>query len=273
MHLSRTVVIPSVEMLCEMDFSDMGCQIHDMEIEAYGALLKAFIAQSDVLSWDKEELISELRKELNVSDVEHREILGRVNLDDTIKMIREWRKQPNGQQQLPHNRVTTSSFPSVSLTHIPRKKMKSAPITISSSSKCLPCTQLSKVGGSPSLPTQYRDELQFSEANPGQIVKAVLPKKQTSDYSKGRVSTHNGFLHTAVDGFKPGWDKFEICATDKLIHEINRRIFGKENPNPVQIEKARALLKEQESALLEAIRKLSDVPSATFRNDDEINGC
>ena len=36
----------------------------------------------------KEELISELRKELRVSDVEHREILGKVHSDDSIKFLR-----------------------------------------------------------------------------------------------------------------------------------------------------------------------------------------
>lgn len=37
---------------------------------------------------DKEGLISELRKELRISDVEHREILGKADSDDLIKMIR-----------------------------------------------------------------------------------------------------------------------------------------------------------------------------------------
>jgi len=33
----------------------------------------------------KEGLMSELRKELRVSDEEHRELLGRVNADDVLK--------------------------------------------------------------------------------------------------------------------------------------------------------------------------------------------
>lgn len=37
---------------------------------------------------DKEGLITELRKELRVSDDEHRELLARVNADDIIQRIR-----------------------------------------------------------------------------------------------------------------------------------------------------------------------------------------
>ncbi|KAJ7976014.1 Protein EMSY-LIKE 3 [Quillaja saponaria] len=71
---------------------DMEAQIHCLEQEAYSSVLCAFKAQSDALSWEKEGLITELRKELRVSDDEHREILSRVNNDDIIHRIREWRK-------------------------------------------------------------------------------------------------------------------------------------------------------------------------------------
>ncbi|XP_019427206.1 PREDICTED: protein EMSY-LIKE 1-like isoform X1 [Lupinus angustifolius] len=70
----------------------MEAQIHQLEQEAYSAVLRAFKAQSDALSWDKEELITELRKELRVSDDEHRELLSRVNADEIIHCIREWRQ-------------------------------------------------------------------------------------------------------------------------------------------------------------------------------------
>lgn len=42
-------------------------------------------------SQEKEGLITELRKELRVSDDEHRELLSKVNTDDIIIRIREWR--------------------------------------------------------------------------------------------------------------------------------------------------------------------------------------
>ncbi|KAB2616483.1 hypothetical protein D8674_023071 [Pyrus ussuriensis x Pyrus communis] len=71
---------------------DMEIQIHRVEQEAYCSVLRAFSAQSDALTWDKETLITELRKELRVSDEEHRELLSRVNADDMIQRLREWRK-------------------------------------------------------------------------------------------------------------------------------------------------------------------------------------
>ncbi|XP_044485669.1 protein EMSY-LIKE 1 isoform X2 [Mangifera indica] len=77
--------------------SDMEVQIHQLEREAYCAVLRAFKAQSDAITWEKEGLITELRKELRVSDDEHRELLTKVNGDDIIKRIRDWR-QAGGHQ-------------------------------------------------------------------------------------------------------------------------------------------------------------------------------
>ncbi|KAA0043724.1 protein EMSY-LIKE 1-like isoform X2 [Cucumis melo var. makuwa] len=71
---------------------DMEAQIHHLEQEAYCSVLRAFKAQADAITWDKESLITELRKELRVSDDEHRELLARVNSDDIIREIREWRQ-------------------------------------------------------------------------------------------------------------------------------------------------------------------------------------
>ncbi|KAL8459837.1 hypothetical protein ACS0TY_031665 [Phlomoides rotata] len=71
---------------------DMEFEIHNLEQIAYGAVLRAFKAQSDALTWEKEGLITELRKELRVSDDEHRELLTQVNADDLIRRIREWRE-------------------------------------------------------------------------------------------------------------------------------------------------------------------------------------
>ncbi|KAL2501663.1 Protein EMSY-LIKE 3 [Forsythia ovata] len=72
--------------------SDMESEIHNLEQIAYAAVLRAFKAQSDALTWEKEGLITELRKELRVSDDEHRDLLTKVNADDLIRRIREWRE-------------------------------------------------------------------------------------------------------------------------------------------------------------------------------------
>ncbi|XP_075517820.1 protein EMSY-LIKE 3-like isoform X1 [Primulina tabacum] len=71
---------------------DMESQIHNLEKIAYGAVLRAFKAQSNALSWEKEGLITELRRELRVSDDEHRETLAEVNADELIQRIREWKE-------------------------------------------------------------------------------------------------------------------------------------------------------------------------------------
>ncbi|RDY01412.1 Protein EMSY-LIKE 3, partial [Mucuna pruriens] len=106
--------------------NDMETQIHSIEQEAYTSVLRAFKAQSDAITWEKESLITELRKELRVSDEEHRELLSRVNADDIIRRIREWRKggglQPgtvNTAQQV-HDHNTS---PTVSAS---RKKQKTS---------------------------------------------------------------------------------------------------------------------------------------------------
>nr|XP_043622106.1 protein EMSY-LIKE 1-like [Erigeron canadensis] len=70
---------------------EMESQIHYLEQIAYSSVLRAFKAQSEALTWEKEGLITELRKELRVSDDEHRELLSKVNTDELIISIREWR--------------------------------------------------------------------------------------------------------------------------------------------------------------------------------------
>ncbi|KAK7358047.1 hypothetical protein VNO80_17346 [Phaseolus coccineus] len=108
--------------------NDMETQIHNIEQEAYTSVLRAFKAQSDAVTWEKESLITELRKELRVSDEEHRELLSRVNADDIIHRIREWRKG-NGLQsgtvytaEQVHNHNTS---PTVSASRKKQKMSKS----------------------------------------------------------------------------------------------------------------------------------------------------
>ncbi|KAJ4848799.1 hypothetical protein Tsubulata_037236 [Turnera subulata] len=104
--------------------SDMETQIHQLEQEAYSSVLRAFKAQADAITWEKESLITELRKELRLSNEEHRELLSQVNADDVIRRIREWR-QAGGHQsglvgtaQAVHDQIPS---PSVSAS---RKKQK-----------------------------------------------------------------------------------------------------------------------------------------------------
>lgn len=109
-------------------YSDMEAQIHHLEQEAYCAVLRAFKAQSDALTWEKEGLITELRKELRVSDDEHRELLTRVNADDIISKIREWRKL-GGNQVARHNtsQAAYDVLPSPGLLSSRKKQKTSQP--------------------------------------------------------------------------------------------------------------------------------------------------
>ncbi|KAL1535917.1 protein EMSY-LIKE 3-like [Salvia divinorum] len=106
--------------------TDMEAKIHQLEQEAYSSVLRAFKAQADAISWEKEGLITELRKELRLSNEEHRDLLNRVNADETIRRIREWR-QSGALQPVMHNATQASRepvpSPSISAS---RKKQKIA---------------------------------------------------------------------------------------------------------------------------------------------------
>ncbi|WOK98118.1 protein EMSY-LIKE 3 isoform X2 [Canna indica] len=73
---------------CAKMKTDMEIQIHQLQIEAYSSILRAFKADSDVITWEQENLITELRNELRVSLEEHREILRRVNADSVLQKMR-----------------------------------------------------------------------------------------------------------------------------------------------------------------------------------------
>ncbi|KAL6894914.1 hypothetical protein ACP4OV_007534 [Aristida adscensionis] len=106
--------------------TDMETQIHQLEQEAYCSVLRAFKAQSDAITWEKEGLITELRKELRVSDKEHRELLNKVNNDDIIRSIREWRESGGGLQTNLINNAQRSHDTMPSPTTSARKRQKTS---------------------------------------------------------------------------------------------------------------------------------------------------
>ncbi|KAK9010467.1 hypothetical protein V6N11_036975 [Hibiscus sabdariffa] len=107
-------------------YSDMEAQIHLLEQEAYCSVLRAFKAQSDAITWEKEGLITELRKELRVSDDEHRELLNKVNADDIIRRIRDWRQAAGNQSaRLGVSHPIHSLLPSPTVSASRKKQKKS----------------------------------------------------------------------------------------------------------------------------------------------------
>ncbi|KAJ9158695.1 hypothetical protein P3X46_024256 [Hevea brasiliensis] len=117
-------VAPSIPYPRMYGETDMETQIHQLEQEAYSSVLRAFKAQADAITWEKESLITELRKELRLSNEEHRELLGQVNADDMIRRIREWR-QTGGLQSgmLGTGQAVHDPIPSPTVS-VSRKKQK-----------------------------------------------------------------------------------------------------------------------------------------------------
>ncbi|KAK0601153.1 hypothetical protein LWI29_021719 [Acer saccharum] len=246
----------------------MNLQIHYLEKEAYSYVLRAFIAQSDLLTWGKEGLITELRKELNVTDTEHGELLGKINSDKSIKMIRDWRKGAHcAQESISETRVTQSTFFG---TQAQKYVSRFQPVGTLPSTVPVPPTD-----------DQHGGQLvMFSSGNPEQPLRVVNHSIQAPSDSKrkglGKCHTKKGFL---VPKVKKKSGVIEIRATDKLIHQgygylmkvslhlggelehydIERTIYGTKTPNPAQVEKAKLTLKEHERDILHALDKLADV--------------
>lgn len=124
-------------------------QIYHIEQEAYCSILRAFKAQSDAITWDKESLITELRKELRVSDEQHRELLSKVNSEDILQRIREWRKANGFQPGRPGtSRHIQDPAPSRNLL-ASEKKMKT-PQSVASLSAFTPSPAIPSLQPSPS---------------------------------------------------------------------------------------------------------------------------
>ncbi|AQK58305.1 Protein EMSY-LIKE 4 [Zea mays] len=96
--------------------------IHQIEQQAYTGVLRAFKMQSDALTWEKESLITELRRELKVSDVEHRMLLNMVNEEEAIHRIRQSRQGCGMQSSLPYNSVVDHNLGPI------KRQKKSHPI-------------------------------------------------------------------------------------------------------------------------------------------------
>ncbi|XP_020406862.1 protein EMSY-LIKE 3 isoform X2 [Zea mays] len=151
--------------------TDMETQIHELEQEAYCSVLRAFKAQSDAITWEKESLITELRKELQVSDKEHRELLNKVNGDDIIRRIRKWRESTGGLMINLVNNSQRTHDPIPSPTTSARKRQKmSQPIL----SACVPAP--SAMHSQPlTAPMQPSSSGAKKGAQPGTKVKKTKP--------------------------------------------------------------------------------------------------
>ncbi|KAE8673625.1 Protein EMSY-LIKE 3 [Hibiscus syriacus] len=322
---------------------DMETQIHLIEQEAYCSVLRAFKAQSDALTWEKESLITELRKELRVSDEEHRELLLRVNADDMIRRIREWSTMSGLQpgmlstsqrihDPLPSPTVSGSrkkpktSQSGASLSMHPSMQpsssaMRRGPPPGAKSKKSKSSTQYPSTGvpGRPQAPNRSSSRAfatnETAEAAPydpliGRKVWTRWPEVNhfyeavISDYNRVEgchalvydINTadetwewvnlkeispedirwegedpgisHRGGRPGPGQGVKKSMARGGGVAgagRDTLIKEVEK-VFGANHPDPVEIEKARKVLKEHEQALVDAIARLEDA------SDNESDG-
>ncbi|KAJ6968042.1 hypothetical protein D5086_029005 [Populus alba] len=305
--------------------ADMEAQIHHLEQEAYRAVLRAFKAQSDQLSWDKEGLITELRKELRVSDDEHREILTLVNRDDIIQQIREWREA--GGQRAPRFNASQSVhdvFPSPTVS-ASRKKQKTflmyptgpprnqhftnhgstyddkeigkevwtrwpednnfykAVITrynptegrhalvydMNSENETWEWVDLNDMapedirweGDDPGISRGGpRRMIKKSMSHGGFISSSVRRRASTNDQSKRELLlTQNGIARKLSDNI-------ELLNTESLVKEVEM-VFGVSYPDPLDLEKAKRMLKEHEQALVDAIARLADASDGESDGD------
>ncbi|XP_023526425.1 protein EMSY-LIKE 1-like isoform X1 [Cucurbita pepo subsp. pepo] len=310
---------------------DMETRIHHLEKEAYSSVLRALKAQGDAITWDKESLLTELRKELRVSDDEHRELIASVNSDDIIREIREWRRAGGHQNMscsssLPVHDVVPS--PTVSASRKKQKTSKLYSSSVPAGSRQLNNRSSSGAllaNGSAEAPTydetfigrkvwtRWPDDNNFYkavirnydpvkdkhvlvyDANTSREtwecvdIKEIPPEDIQWDREDLRM-THRGghsgrvFRRTqSSGGFAPGagrgrgrsmsqyrkeispsqnsvgkkvMDDIELLNTEVLVKEVEK-VFNSSNPDPVELEKAKKVLKDQEMALVDAISRLA----------------
>ncbi|KAL5539871.1 hypothetical protein UlMin_043570 [Ulmus minor] len=189
---------------------DMETQIHQIEQEAYCSVLRAFKAQSDAITWDKESLITELRKELRVSDEEHRELLSRVNADDVIRRIREWRKASGLQPGMPsaaqpvHDPIPS---PTVSAS---RKKQKTSQ-SVGSLSGAPP----------PALPPSMQPSSSAIRRGPPPAARSKKQKSSTQYPSSGLT----GRAQAANRGSSGAFPSTEIPGAGNFDTLIGKRVW------------------------------------------------
>ncbi|CAI8613665.1 unnamed protein product [Vicia faba] len=234
--------------------------IHYLEIEAYSSMLKAFSAQSDLLTWGKEELLTELRKELNIADSEHGQILSKINSDESIRWIREQRKGASHSHAQGYIQTNTSRCHSASIgnstirlktpssaTFYPQNNMSHNQASLNSIHVSAP---MSVYGNAEQPKEMFNYDIQLPPIGRGSVPKGNYQFKQYCQPSECLTLNNRDNL-------------IEIRATDRVIHDVEKMLFGREKPGPVDIENAKRALDEQERAILEALGKLGDVLDGT----------
>ncbi|GAB4857274.1 hypothetical protein Ancab_015182 [Ancistrocladus abbreviatus] len=284
-HDHRLVSRPSLMEPYGMNENALALRIHCMETEAYSAVLRAFIAQSDLLSWGKEGLMTDLRKELNITDDEHRDILSKIDLDGPVGIIRRLKvscgPQTTCEMDLLHSQPSSATKPvenvstrRLKVSYTPRTTCEMDLLHGQPSSARNPVENVSDRRLKVSCCPRTACEMHLphgqppSSTNPSVVVgqfkdghwsgnslkyignaeKALKPVAQDAGViiMKGRafkVADLRRGCRPPDGNVGTRSDLIEIRATDKLICEVEKVVFGRESPDPRQVEKAKVVLR------------------------------
>ncbi|KAM7261571.1 hypothetical protein ACFE04_020648 [Oxalis oulophora] len=199
--------------------TNIEAEIHRIEQEAYCSVLRAFKAQSDTISWEKESLITELRKELQVSDDEHRELLSRVNADDIIRMIRDWRL--TGGTQVGRHNGSYEVLPTPSLSGS-LKKQKTSQLQ----------GQLAPVNTMPYLSAAPDGNRQFTHRNSSGSLPRLDPEEDPWIGKKvwTRWPEDNNFYEAVITDYNPVEGSHYLVYDQKTPNETWEWVNLKEIP-------------------------------------------
>ncbi|CAO2169613.1 unnamed protein product [Urochloa humidicola] len=225
--------------------SKLDRDIHQIEQQAYTGVLRAFKMQSDALTWEKESLITELRRELKVSDEEHRVLLNKVNEEEAVHRIRQSRQGGGMQSSLYHNSVVSHNLGPL------KKQKKSHSIYSFPVGPQSPIMPLHAVAGNKA------DTMAPEKIRCGSAYKA-LPNQVGWLASDGAVpgSGRSGRFHETTNGislFK--FSHIDVPNTGNLVKKVEMVLY---HPDVYAIQKAKKLLIDQEQSLLDAIAKLDE---------------
>uniref|UniRef100_A0A0E0AXI2 ENT domain-containing protein n=1 Tax=Oryza glumipatula TaxID=40148 RepID=A0A0E0AXI2_9ORYZ len=227
--------------------SNVDREIRQIEQQAYTGVLRAFKVQSDAITWEKESLITELRKELQISDKEHRVLLKGVTEEEAVCRIRQSRQTGGTQSSSHHSSVVHTPVPAKR-----QKKSHSVPVTPQASV----ITMHAVVGKKLFYKGKGRANQGLLYQGGRQASDRVLKRLPSNNSPMLGSSRRRGRLHPneLIKGYSP-LDGFGIPNTGNVVMEVEKVLS---NPNMLEIEKAMKLLRDQEQSLLDAIARLDE---------------
>uniref|UniRef100_A0A0E0M7Z7 ENT domain-containing protein n=1 Tax=Oryza punctata TaxID=4537 RepID=A0A0E0M7Z7_ORYPU len=298
------------------DARDTAFQIHCLERSAYASVLRAFFAQSELLSQSQAKLLTKLRKKLRISDVELREVLVNVTSNEYIKSLRKCSLANNSGLKDPafdaramvpdkivkdgqvftsftncislsqESQISLRAMPSVRSVDIlgsshrtrkepcldphavfPTEKLKSGNECALSSvqvkcstrdpldTKTLPCEVKTDC-------TQSPIQVKHNQANAGHVPLCIHQDMKASMTRKTEVPDVTGsksltVIVSTAGNIEHDFDIIKLDLTPSLLSKVEE--LFREKPNPDDLETAKAILKEHEKVLLDALLKLSEV--------------